>query len=64
MPYMDVLARVAMILVIGLLVGLIVLYHVWMDRRSARERPASPESAATPTAAPERAPHPQPRASR
>jgi hypothetical protein len=61
---MDMLAKLAMVSVIGLLVGFIVLYHAWMDRRSGR-RPA-PEStkAPTPPAVPDAAPHPQARASR
>ena len=38
MPEMNIVAKLSMIALIGALVGFIVLYHLWMDRRLARER--------------------------
>ena len=50
MPEMDTITKLLMIALVGVMLGAIVLYHVWLDGRLARERrmrPAAPEPAAT-----------------
>jgi hypothetical protein len=38
MVQMAMMVKVSLIVLVGLLVGLILLYHAWLDRRLARER--------------------------
>jgi len=41
MPEMDIAAKLFVIALIGLLIGVIVVYHRWIDRRYEIERRAS-----------------------
>jgi hypothetical protein len=48
MVQMDVTVKLFMIALVGVFVGAIVLYHVWLDGRLAREHGARPGQVPTP----------------
>ena len=52
MVAMDITVKIVMIALIGLLIGAIVLYHVWLDGRLARERGATQAEAPPPAGEP------------
>jgi hypothetical protein len=45
---MDLIVKLSLVALIGLLVAVIVLYHVWLDRLIARERGQQQASAPAP----------------
>jgi len=60
MPEMDWIVKLALVALIGLLVGVIVLYHIWLDHRIARERAQTHAIAPAPARPPDRADAPAP----
>lgn len=50
MPEMDTITKLSMIALVGVMLGAIVLYHVWLDGRLARERRTRPADAPEPAA--------------
>lgn len=48
MPGLDLTLKLSMIALVGGLIGLIVLYHIWLDGLLARERNARPTPAPPP----------------
>jgi len=48
MPQMDLIVKLFLVVLIGLLVGVIILYHIWLDHLIARERTQKQASAPAP----------------
>jgi hypothetical protein len=57
---MDWVVKLSLIGLIVLLVGAIVVYHMWLDRLIARERGQAPASAPAPEPEPSRVEAPAP----
>lgn len=60
MPAMDWIVKLSLVALIGLLVGVIVLYHIWLDHLIARERAQKHAAAPAPAREPDRADAPAP----